>query len=221
MRRRGAGARDVEQQLTELHTEWSGGLSVRTARGSAVNLRWSDKRSLNGELLVSRLMRDGVQIGEANWFAKEQVLIWNIPGITAGSLTAEQMKTYGGWPFKPDAEWLNLQTLAFYHFKTAMDKNGTVAARTPPASRSRQMLDFLIAPVHANEPGCDGLHWLDGTVLRYCCDVHDWCYEKYGCSSRSWWQWWSSWTCDTCNLGAVWCFSGGGNGKGPFHPFPF
>jgi len=221
MRRRGAGGRDVEQQLAELHTEWSGGLSVRTARGSAVNLQWNDRRSLNGELLVSRLVRDGVQIGEANWFAKEQVLIWNIPGVTAGSLTAEQMKTYGGWPFKPDAEWLNLQTLAFYHFKTAKDRQGAVAARTPPPSRTRQVLDLLVAPVQANEPGCDGLHWLDGTVLRFCCDVHDRCYEKYGCSSRSWWQFWSSWTCDLCNAGAVFCFAGGGNGKGPFHPFPF
>ena len=43
----------------------------------------------------------------------------------------------------------------------------------------------------------------------------------YGCSSRSWWQYWSSWTCDLCNAGAVFCFAGGGNGKGPFHPFPF
>jgi len=80
---------------------------------------------------------------------------------------------------------------------------------------------LLVAPVQANEPGCDGLHWLDGTVLRFCCDVHDRCYEKYGCSSRSWWQFWSSWTCDLCNAGAVFCFAGGGNGKGPFHPFPF
>ena len=61
----------------------------------------------------------------------------------------------------------------------------------------------------------------DGTVLRFCCDVHDRCYEKYGCSSRSWWQFWSSWTCDLCNAGAVFCFAGGGNGRGPFHPFPF
>ena len=41
--------------------------------------------------------------------------------------------------------------------------------------------------------------------------------RKYGCSSSSWWQVWSSWTCTTCNAGAVWCFSGGGAGGGPFH----
>jgi hypothetical protein len=220
IRRRGAAPRDVERQLSELHTEWSGGLSVRTVRGTAGNLQWSDKRALSGEMLVSRLIRDDVPIGSANWFVKEQVLIWNIPGVTAGSLTAEQMKTFGGWPFAPDAEWLNLQTLAFYHFKTAMDKQGPVAARTPSASRPRPVIDFFVAAVQANEAGCDGLHWLDGTVLRYCCDVHDRCYQKYGCSSSSWWQFWTSWTCDACNLGAVFCFVGGGAGKGPFHPFP-
>jgi hypothetical protein len=221
IRRRGAAPRDVERQLSELHTEWSGGLSVRTVRGTAGNLQWSDKRALSGEMLVSRLMRDGVHIGSANWFVKEQVLIWSIPGLTAGSLSAGQMKTFGGWPFTPDAEWLNLQTLAFYHFKTAMDKQGTVAAQTPAAARPRRALDFIVAPVQANEPGCDGLHWLDGTILRFCCDVHDRCYQKYGCTSSSWWQFWSSWTCDACNLGAVFCFVGGGAGRGPFHPFPF
>jgi hypothetical protein len=220
MRRRGAAPRDVERQLSELHTEWSGGLSVRTVRGTAGNLPWSDQRALSGEVLVSLLIREGAPIGSANWFVKEQVLIWNIPGVTAGSLTAEQMKTFGGWPFAPDAEWLNLQTLAFYHFKTAMDQQGPVVARMPPASRSRRVLDVFVAPVQANEPGCDGLHWLDGTVLRFCCDVHDRCYQKYGCSSSSWWQFWTSWTCDACNLGAVFCFVSGGAGKGPFHPFP-
>ena len=67
----------------------------------------------------------------------------------------------------------------------------------------------------------DDLHWLDGTVLRFCCDVHDLCYEKYGCTSSSWWRVWSSWTCNSCNAGAIWCFAGGGAGRGPFHPYPY
>jgi hypothetical protein len=157
---------------------------VRTARGSAVNLQWNDRRSLNGELLVSRLIRDGVQIGEANWFAREQVLIWNIPGVTAGSLTAEQMKAYGGWPFKPDAEWLNLQTFAFYHFKRqstdkALSRRGRLRRRAP--GRSSTCSSPRRRPT---SPAATVLHWLDGTVLRFCCDVHDRCYEKYGCSSQ-------------------------------------
>ena len=118
-------------------------------------------------MLVSRLTRDGAVIGFANWFAKEQLLIWDIPGVTSGSLTGGHLKSFGGWPFTPDAEWLNLQTIAFYHFKTAIDKQGLVAARPPAASWPERALNLLIAPVQANEPGCDGLHWLDGTVLGY------------------------------------------------------
>lgn len=209
--RRGAPRRDVNRQLSELHTEWAGGLSARTVRKSAVNLKWGKDRVLNGDVLASRLTRDGVQIGAANWFAKDQVLIWDIPGLTSGSLTAAELTSFGGWPFAPDAEWLNLQTIAFYHFKTAIDKQGSVARRQPGTSSPNRVLDFFVTPVLANEAGCDGLHWLDGTVLRFCCDVHDLCYEKYGCESSSWWRWWSSWTCTACNYGTVRCFSGGGH----------
>jgi hypothetical protein len=221
MRRRGAARRDVERQLSELRTEWVGGLSVRTVRKTAANLTWEKGRVLNGEMLDSRLMRDGVEIGAANWFARERLLIWRIPGVTSGSLTADQLKTFGGWPFTPDAEWLNLQTIAFYHFKTAIDRQALVAEQRPGGSWPGRVLNFFVAPVLANEPGCDGLHWLDGTTLRFCCDVHDLCYAKYGCSSTSWWQVWSSWTCNACNAGAVWCFAGGGAGTGPFHPYPY
>jgi hypothetical protein len=166
-------------------------------------------------------MRDGVQIGSANWFVRERLLIWDIPGVTAGSLTAEQLKAFGGWPFTPDAEWLNLQTIAFYHFKTEIDRRGFAAGRAPDAAWPSRVRNLFVTPVLANEAGCDGLHWLDGTVLRFCCDVHDLCYQKYGCSSSSWWRVWSSWSCTACNGGAVWCFAGGGAGRGPFHPYPY
>jgi hypothetical protein len=219
IRRRGAASRDVNRQLSELHTEWAGGLSARTVHRSAVNLTWGKDRVLNGDVLVSRLMRDGVQIGSANWFVKDQVLMWDIPGVTSGSITAAELTQFGGWPFAPDAEWLNLQTIAFYHFKTALDKQGSVAARRPAAPSSGGLLDLVVTPVSANEPGCDGLHWLDGTALRYCCDVHDFCYESYGCDSTTWWRWWTSWTCDSCNYGAVRCFTGGA-GRLPFIRFP-
>jgi hypothetical protein len=221
IRRRGSAPRDVGRTLSELHTEWAGGLSVRAVRKSAVNLKWGKDRVFNGEMLVSRLMRDGVWVGSAVWFPVDHVLIWEIPGVTTSSLTGDQLKEFGGWPFTPDAEWLNLQTIAFYHFKTAIDKRAVVAGRQPAVSWPGRVLDFFVAPVQANDPGCDGLHWLDGTVLRFCCDVHDWCYEKYGCSWTSWWQVWSSWTCTACNAGAVWCFTGGGAGRGPFYPIPF
>ncbi|HTV02037.1 MAG TPA: hypothetical protein VMF13_15925 [Luteitalea sp.] len=75
----------------------------------------------------------------------------------------------------------------------------------------------------ANEPGCDNLHWLDGSIFRACCDVHDRCYEKEGCSSGSWfWPFSGSWSCQRCNVAVVYCFCtvsnpaycGGGNGGG-------
>jgi hypothetical protein len=169
----------------------------------------------NGEVLASRLMRDGVEIGVAYWFARDQVLIWEIPGVTSGSLTADHLSAFGGWPFKPDAEWLNLQTIAFYHFKTTMDKQGLVAGGQPAVSWPGRVLNFFVAPVLA-DVGCDGMHWLDGTSLRFCCDVHDLCYEKRGCTTSSWWRIWSSWTCTACNASVVLCFAdGGAGGIGP------
>jgi hypothetical protein len=83
IRRRGAASRDVNRQLSELHTEWAGVFQ----RGPFTGLRLThvgQDRVLNGDVLVSRLMRDGVQIGSANWFVKDQVLMWDIPGVTSG-----------------------------------------------------------------------------------------------------------------------------------------
>ncbi|WP_396625448.1 hypothetical protein [Luteitalea sp.] len=58
-----------------------------------------------------------------------------------------------------------------------------------------------------NEPGCDNLHWLDGSIFRACCDVHDKCYETNGCNSSSWWWPFSgSWSCQRCNAQVVYCF---------------
>ncbi|WP_291982993.1 hypothetical protein [Luteitalea sp.] len=58
-----------------------------------------------------------------------------------------------------------------------------------------------------NEPGCDNLHWLDGTIFRACCDQHDKCYETNGCTAGSWWWPFSgSWSCQKCNAQVVYCF---------------
>jgi hypothetical protein len=46
IRRRGSARRDVARQLSELHTEWAGGLSVRAVRKTAVNLKWGTDRVL-------------------------------------------------------------------------------------------------------------------------------------------------------------------------------
>jgi hypothetical protein len=103
--------------------------------------------------------------------------------------------------------WMNLQAIGFYEWKTALDRNETVARNDAAPSTVARLAQFFAPSVEADEPGCDGLHWLDGSVFRYCCDMHDQCYAKNGCSSSSWWQIWSSWTCDICNGSVVYCFA--------------
>ena len=109
--------------------------------------------------------------------------------MSQGYISAEHLKDFGGWPFVPDAAWVNLQTIAFYHFKTLIDQKGFVAQKDGGCGVGRgssvasKLLNFFEPTLSANEPGCDGLHWLDGTVLRYCCDVHDMCYERTGATT--------------------------------------
>ena len=216
-----AATRDLHREIVELETEWSEGLSVRTRRTngggySLVDSATGKNRVLSGEAFAGRMSRNGVEVGRSTWFDREKVFIWNIPNLTQGFIAAEHLKDFGGWPFAPDPAWLNLQTLAFYHFKSAINANGFVARGSGacPADRreglAARAADFFVPTLRADEPGCDGLHWLDGTVLRFCCDVHDLCYERYGCTYHSWWQIWSSWRCDACNAWAAWCFAGGG-----------
>ena len=134
-------------------------------------------------------------------------------GLTNGLvyIAPEHLKgAYGGWGFTPDSTWVNLQTIALHHFKTLVARDGFVAkgCEKPQPSRLAQL---FFPTVYANEPGCDGLHWIDGTILRACCDDHDRCYSQNGCTANSWWRWWSNWTCDFCNMEVVACFMSGGN----------
>jgi hypothetical protein len=208
IRRKGATKRDLHKEVLDLQTDWAGGLSAKTVRKAVLNHDLLPGRTLQGEVFVSHLTRDGVDVGIVNWFPENQVLIWNLPGLTKGYIAPEHLKDYGGWPFTPDMTWLNLQASAFHHYKTQIQQKGFVARRQPgwPA----RVLQFLAPSLSADEPGCDYLHWLDGTVLRFCCDVHDWCYSANGCSQKSWWQVWTSWRCDGCNAWVVDCFLAGG-----------
>src|SRR5262249_731516 len=82
-----------------------------------------------------------------------------------------------------------------------------------------QRLANVVSPaVEANEPGCDGLHWLDNTGFRPCCDQHDRCYQKVvgGCSASSWYwgPWWgNTWQCSAWNTGVTCWFVTGGRGE--------
>jgi hypothetical protein len=214
MRHVRATARDDERSaVREVETQWAQGLSARTIRVRATPAQKFEGRPVRGDILVTRLTRDGVEVGLANYFTYERIYAWTMPGVTEGVITDEHLRArYAGWPFTPDMVWMNLQAIALYHWKTVMNQKGFVARHDQ--SKPNPVVQFFLPTVAANEPGCDGLHWLDGTVLRFCCDVHDYCYAKYGCTSMSWWTWWTSWQCDRCNMNAVRCFIGGGRPYG-------
>ena len=210
MRHAGARAKDEERSVVrEAEAQWANGLSARTVRVRARQGQKFEGRAVQGDILVTNLMRDGVQVGLANYFTYERIFAWSLPGMTEGQITNEHLKTrHGGWPFTPDMAWMNLQTIALYHWKTAINQKGFVA-RCDQA-KPNPLVQFFMPTVSANEPGCDYLHWLDGTIIRYCCDMHDVCYSKEGCTAWSWWTIWTSWQCTYCNMTVVRCFRRGG-----------
>ncbi|HMF93688.1 MAG TPA: hypothetical protein VKE96_05315 [Vicinamibacterales bacterium] len=211
IRRRGAHSRDEGKEFVELQTDSMGGFSTKTSRRAVRDPDLQPGRRLRGEVFVTQLAKNGAEVGVLKWVPESQTLIWSMPGLTEGFIAADHLKEYGGFPFVPDPAWLNVQALAFHHFKSQMQKTGFVAQQQP-RRWSERALGFFMPTVLANEPGCDGLHWLDGTVFRFCCDIHDRCYEASGCNWKSWWQFWNSWTCDICNSFAISCFMGGGGG---------
>lgn len=214
MRQTGATAKDEERTtVREVETEWANGLSAKTVRIRATQGQTFEGRAVQGDVFVTKLMRDGLQVGLANYFTYERIYAWTIPGVTEGVINNDHLKArYDGWPFTPDMVWMNLQAIALYHWKTTIKEKGFVARCDQP--KPNPLVQFFVPTLSADEPGCDNLHWLDGTVLRFCCDFHDYCYAKNGCAWNSWWEWWSGWQCDICNMSAVRCFFVGGAPRG-------
>jgi hypothetical protein len=224
IRKNGAGADDDQvsepQTVKTIETVWANGLTAKTRR---VRLKPGDQfdgKPVTGDVLVTHVISNGVDVGVANYFVNEKIYSWKMPGVSEGLISnAHLTPRYGGWLFKPDMIWMNLQALGFYEWARTRPA-GTRASACAVKPTLLQRLSNLVSPaVHAagapDDPGCDDLHWLDGSTYRFCCDIHDACYEKYGCDSSSWWQVWSSWRCDRCNMEAIWCFAGGGTGHGP------
>lgn len=129
----------------------------------------------------------GEPIGGALWFESTRVYSWNFGTITSGWLSDDRVP--GGIPFNPNLSWSNIQSYAFWKLHSELQKSHQLTTK--------------------NTVGCDGLHWLDNTIFRPCCDDHDRCYEKYGCTYKSWW-FQGSWRCIGCNIGAVFCFTTAG-----------
>jgi hypothetical protein len=208
MRRKGAARRDVDSEVASVETVWANGLIARLTRQSYSRRQIAPGRFVQGPVMATELTLHGAAVGTAVWFEQDQVFAYSLPGLMAGLVVIgpEHLKAnYGGWPFTPDTTWLNLQIIAAHHFKTLLAKQGSVAKACEPPRPSR-LAQFFSPTLYANEAGCDDFHWLDGSIVRDCCDDHDRCYAKSGCDSSSWWQWWKSWTCDRCNIAVVGCF---------------
>jgi hypothetical protein len=218
LRPRGAGWRDAANESVQTDTEWVGGFSATVTRKMGRHVSYQTGREITGPVLISAFKQDGVEVGASQWWPQEQTFAWSFPGLTDGYIDASRLQRDGGWGFVPDMAWLNTQNLAFLQFHTLLKTRGSVSERR---GGWLDRLGTLLSPkLFANEPGCDGLHWLDSTIFRPCCDSHDQCYAKAdpACGSSSWWRWWTSWQCDTCNIYVTYCFlSGGGH---VFHRFP-
>jgi hypothetical protein len=211
MRPTGAQKRSLSGSPLQTDTEWRGGLSATVIKKIGTHISYTTGRQTTGVVFISSFKKDGNEVGSSQWWPLEQTLAWGFPGLTQGYVDASRLRPHGGWPMSPDMAWLNTQSLAFYQFHTLVKQRGTVSARN---GGWLQKIGVVIAPIlHANEPGCDDLHWLDATIFRPCCDSHDLCYAKQdpACTASSWWTWWSSWQCDQCNIYVVACFMTGGH----------
>jgi hypothetical protein len=208
-------------EIVELTTEWAEGLTAiarkrtypktdlkgNTAKGPAPS------RFVQGPAWVAELTLNGTPAGWGVWFIADRVFAYRLTTFNASAYIAPEhfKQQYGELAFTPDATWVNLQTIALHHFKAALLAQQRPIARVESYGQAPRRIveaigQFFVPTVHANDVGCDRLHWLDGTVFRLCCDMHDRCYSQNGCNSTSWWRWWSSWTCDQCNEGAITCF---------------
>ena len=213
MHARAAPSVDPESEVKEVETFWQDGLVAKVTRGVRPRRELAPGISLGGRTLATELTQHGVFAGSSIWFEQDNAYLFYVAGLMdkAQIINAKVMsENYGGWTFTPDTTWMNLQLIATHHFKTQVAKIGFVAKNEgggcqtmAPPSRIAQ---FFFPTVLADNTGCDRMHWLDGSIFRGCCDDHDRCYARAGCTERSWWQVWSSWTCDMCNAEAVWCF---------------
>lgn len=173
-----------------------------TAKGERRVIPNPDGVSLEPYVLLTTRLFDnitGKELGLAQWYTQEEIFAWDIYGLTSGWLSDSRVP--GGIRFDINLAWTNVQAYGFWKYKT------------------------LSASDYENTEGCDGLHWLDNTIFRDCCDQHDACYEREdpNCTYHSWW-FNGSWSCIKCNLQAIWCFatvwlpgSGSGTGGGGAH----
>ncbi len=213
---------DRDLEPLELHTEWAQGLTAHAQRKFNASVRVTVKGRKTvyaGEIVTTRLTRDGAEIGSAVWFPARQTLMFsigNVKGSIDPEVLSEKNNGPGGWTFAVTSAWINLQSIAFQYF--ASQPKATVARSGcgQPTGAIARVADFFFPTVHANQPGCDWpFVWLNGSTFEPCCNRHDICYAAYGCTWKSWWMIWTNWRCDVCNLIVYNCFMHGGDTWNP------
>ncbi len=188
-----AHRRALEAKVVAVNTRF-GDLEAVSVRDEMAELpRVGPKGELAGPAFTTRLLdlTSGRPMGRAIWYPKAKVFTWHIPGLSSGLVDEERMEK--SFSFDPDMSWSNLQLFGLQQMHLDMDL------------RDAQTLT-------KDTPGCTGLHWLDNTIFRPCCDRHDLCYAKENpvCNIWSWLIIGSSWSCIQCNIAAVLCFATGG-----------
>jgi len=225
LRTRAARRVNLDDEPQEVETEFESGVRSKTTR-------IDDKRL--GVIYRTTVYDGGTEVGRMAWRQDSKTLAFDFNGLTSGTISEKSLQRYGGWKFRPTVNWANIQGFAYYDFGMRLRASGKLSQNkvTGPAVASaaggpgvsarqvaavsrtqgprpllRQFADLFSTTVQANEEGCDNLHWLDNSMFRYCCDMHDACYEKRGCSSSSWRWPFGSWGCTQCNIAAIYCFS--------------
>jgi hypothetical protein len=198
LRRRGARPTTPESDIQAIEAQFDGGVSTVTRRGGESGSRATWTTTID---------HYGLQVGKMRWSAEHRVLEWKFQGMERGYVNEERLARVGAsWNVLPTMGWAGVQGLGFFVMHSKFE--GRIALNRPRfdiRSVLKRLADIIVVPIHANDPGCDYLHWLDNTTLRPCCDQHDRCYAKNGCNQWSWF-FWQSWSCVTCNVGVAYCF---------------
>jgi hypothetical protein len=224
LRARGKQGGDLEDSPLEIAHEYNDGVVAMTKHNTPPKGSTAPHLSRN---FATEILKDGVRVGQMRYYVDAQAFYWDLPGLTKGKINrdTEQLgRGKKGWPFRPTQAWANVQAYAFYTMHSKLKAEGRVASSAAgkggvpkgtggcaaPTSLVSKVLDAFAPTLYAQD-GCTGLHYLDNSVYRPCCDRHDACYNKNGCGWYSWFYWPMSpnWLCNTCNMTAFTCFVSG------------
>jgi hypothetical protein len=221
-----AGTSRTEDDVDAIATEFGGPMAV-TQRDHHAAPPKGDRVALS--TFTTRMYdTGGRQVGFLRWFDKERVLTWSFPNGRRG--TAIEATVPGGFKFTPTLAWANVQALAFLKQSDRPAPPAVPVPALPGGAAQPVAVSAIDEPARgpcASEAagqdagcdgvpdGCTGLHWLDDTIFRECCDRHDRCFEReYAlgncCDAWSWLFPNPFWHCARCNFAVAWCFATGG-----------